>query len=173
MSSCPIETVRRWCAKFGCQAYANRLRRRRARPGDKWHLEVILTINGRRQYLWRAVDQDGIVLDVLVQSRRNAEAATRFFRKLLKGAAVRAAGADHRQVGQLPDRAPRAHAVGRASPLEVPQQPGGELPSADPTAGAGDATVHITSARTAVPIRVRRHLLDPAGMGSPPATPDR
>lgn len=44
-----------------------------------------MTINGRRQYLWRAVDQDGIVLDVLVQSRRNAEAATRFFRKLLKG----------------------------------------------------------------------------------------
>lgn len=79
------ETVRRWCAKFG-QTYANRLRRRRARPGDKWHLdEVFLTINGRRKYLWRAVDQDGIVLDVLVQSRRNANAAKQFVRKLLKG----------------------------------------------------------------------------------------
>ncbi len=79
------ETVRRWCAKFG-QAYANRLRRGRPRPGDKWHLdEVFVRINGRLRYLWRAVDQHGNVLDVLVQSRRNATAAKRFFRKLLKG----------------------------------------------------------------------------------------
>ena len=64
---------------------ACRLRRRRGRPADKWHLdEVFLTINGRRQYLWRAVDQDGNVLDILVQCRRNAKAAKRFFRKLLK-----------------------------------------------------------------------------------------
>ena len=60
------------------------LRRRQPRPGDKWHLdEVFLTINGRRQYLWRAVDQDGNVLDILVQCRRDAKAAKRFFRKLL------------------------------------------------------------------------------------------
>jgi putative transposase len=79
------ETIRRWCAKFG-QAYANQLRRRRPRPGDKWHLdEVFVTINGKRRYLWRAVDQHGNVLDVLVQSRRNAKAARRFLRKLLKG----------------------------------------------------------------------------------------
>ena len=77
------ETVRQWCAKFG-QTYANGLRRRRPRPGDKWHLdEVFLTINGQRQYLWRAVDQDGNVLDILVTSRRDTKAATRFFRKLL------------------------------------------------------------------------------------------
>jgi putative transposase len=79
------ETIRRWCAKFG-QAYANQLRRRRPRPGDKWHLdEVFIRINGRLRYLWRAVDQHGNVLDVLVQSRRNAVSAKRFFRKLLKG----------------------------------------------------------------------------------------
>ena len=79
------ESIRRWCAKFG-QAYANQLRRRRPRPGDKWHLdEVFVGINGRLRYLWRAVDQHGNVLDVLVQSRRNAVAAKRFFRKLLKG----------------------------------------------------------------------------------------
>ena len=78
------ETIRRWCAKFG-QSYANALRRRRARPGDKWYLdEVFIKINGTLHYLWRAVDQDGNVLDVLVQSRRNALAAKRFFRKLLK-----------------------------------------------------------------------------------------
>lgn len=79
------ETIRRWCAKFG-QTYANQLRRRRARPGDRWHLdEVFIRINGRQHHLWRAVDQHGNVLDVLIQSRRNGNAAKRFFRKLLKG----------------------------------------------------------------------------------------
>jgi putative transposase len=79
------ETVRQWCAKFG-QTYANALRRRRARPGDKWHLdEVFIKINGTSHYLWRAVDQHGNVLDILVTSRRDAKAATRFFRKLLTG----------------------------------------------------------------------------------------
>jgi putative transposase len=78
------ETIRQWCAKFG-PLYPAGLRRRQPRPGDKWHLdEVFLTINGRRQYLWRAVDQDGNVLDILVQRRRDAKAAKRFFRKLLK-----------------------------------------------------------------------------------------
>ena len=66
--------------------YANALRRRRPRPGDKWHLdEVFIKINGKTHYLWRAVDQQGTVLDILVTSRRDAKAATRFFRKLLKG----------------------------------------------------------------------------------------
>ena len=81
------ETIRRWCAKFG-QTYANALRRRRACPGDKWHLdEMFVCINGTRRYLWRAVDQHGIVLDILVTSRRDTKAAIRFFRKLLKGLA--------------------------------------------------------------------------------------
>jgi len=79
------ETIRQWTGKFG-QAYANGLRRRRPRPGDTWHLdEVFITINGKTHYLWRAVDQNGNVLDILVTSRRDAKAATRFFRKLLKG----------------------------------------------------------------------------------------
>ena len=78
------ETVREWCLKFG-QTYANGLRRRSPRPGDQWHLdEVFLKINGRLHYLWRAVDQDGDVLDILVQSRRDKKAAKKFFRKLLK-----------------------------------------------------------------------------------------
>lgn len=80
----PIVTVRRWCAKFG-QAYADGLRRRRPRPGDKWHLdEVFVKINGERKYLWRAVDQDGNVLDILVQGRRDKAAARRAFRHLMK-----------------------------------------------------------------------------------------
>ena len=79
-----LDIIRQWCVKFG-QTYANGLRRCRPLPGDKWHLdEVFLTINGKRQYLWRAVDQDGNVLGILVTSRRDTNAATRFFRKLLK-----------------------------------------------------------------------------------------
>jgi putative transposase len=79
------EAIRQWCRKFG-QHYANQLRRRRPKPGDKWHLdEVFLTINGERHYLWRAVDQAGNVLDILVQSQRDKAAAKKFFRKLLKG----------------------------------------------------------------------------------------
>jgi DDE domain len=66
-------TVRRWCKKFG-QSFANRLRRRRPRPGDKWHMdEVFIRIRGVQHYLWRAVDQDGVALDILVQARRDAE----------------------------------------------------------------------------------------------------
>ena len=72
------ETIRSWCAKFGPD-YAAQLRRRRPRPGDKWHFdEVFVKINGTTHYLWRAVDQHGNVLDILVQSRRNAVAAKRF-----------------------------------------------------------------------------------------------
>jgi len=79
------ETVREWCLKFG-QTYANGLRHKSPRPGDTWHLdEVFLKINGRLHYLWRAVNQDGDVLDILVQSRRDKKAAKKFFRKLLKG----------------------------------------------------------------------------------------
>jgi RNA-directed DNA polymerase len=79
------ETVRRWCKKFG-QSFASRLHRRRPRPGDKWHLdEVFIRIQGVQHYLWRAVDQDGVVLDILVQERRDGTAAKRFFRRLLKG----------------------------------------------------------------------------------------
>src|SRR5436305_14012641 len=78
------ETIRRWCDKFGKQ-YADGLRRRRARTGDKWHLdEVFLKINGVTHYLWRAVDQHGVVLDILVQPKRDRFAAIRLFRRLLR-----------------------------------------------------------------------------------------
>jgi putative transposase len=78
------ESIREWCQKFG-RAYAKRLRHRMARPGDQWFVdEVFIKIHGKAQYLWRAVGQDGEVLDILVQSRRDKKAAKRFFRKLLK-----------------------------------------------------------------------------------------
>ncbi len=122
------ETIRQWCRKFG-QTYANELRRCRPRPGDKWHLdEVFVSINGVQQYLWRAVDQDGTVLDILVQARRDKAAAVKFLRKLLKGlayvprvvitdklasygAAMRAVlpGVEHRRHKGLNNRAENSH----------------------------------------------------------------
>ena len=111
------EPIRRWCAKFGKQ-YVDGLRRRRARTGDKWHLdEVFLKINGITHYLWRAVDQNGVVLDILVQPKRDRFAAIRFFRKLLRATGreprviitdkLRSYGAAKRVI--MPDVAHRQH----------------------------------------------------------------
>ena len=79
------ETIRQWCENFGATCAA-RARRRQPQLGDTWHLdEVFVKIRGRRYYLWRAVDQDGDVIDILVQPRRDRRAAQRFLRKLMKG----------------------------------------------------------------------------------------
>ena len=78
------ETVRRWVLKFGL-LFARDLRRRRPRPTSQWHLdEMAVTIAGRQFWLWRAVDDEGEVLDLLVQRRRDKAAAVKLMRKLLK-----------------------------------------------------------------------------------------
>ena len=122
------ETVRQWALKFG-QGFANQIRLRLPAAGDKWHIdEVVLTIAGVKHWLWRAVDQAGTVLDILVQSRRDAQAAKRLLRKLLKrqcrpprimitdklasyGAAKRAVmpSVEHRRHKGLNNRAENSH----------------------------------------------------------------
>ena len=122
------ESVRQWALKFG-QAFANRIRRRLPCAGDKWHLdEVAIKIAGKKHWVWRAVDQDGIVLDILVQSWRDKRAAKRLLRKLLKkqcraprvmitdklasyGAAKKeiAPGVEHRQHKGLNNQAENSH----------------------------------------------------------------
>jgi transposase-like protein len=78
------ETVRRWVLKFG-PLIARRLRQRRPQPSKRWHLdEMVVRIASRRMYLWRAVDDEGEILDMLVQRRRDTRAALRLMRKLLK-----------------------------------------------------------------------------------------
>jgi len=78
------ETVRQWALKLG-QVFANLIRRRLPAAGNKWHMEeVVLTIAGVKHWPWRAVDQNGMVLDILVQSRRDTQAARRLLRKLMK-----------------------------------------------------------------------------------------
>ncbi len=122
------ETIRDWNLRFGL-LLANMLKRRRPRPGDKWFMdEVSIRIWGKLHHLWRAVDQHGHVLDILVQGRRNAKAAKGHFRKLLRGlrcvprvivtdklcsytAAKREAlpGVEHRQSRYLNNRAVVSH----------------------------------------------------------------
>src|ERR671916_2528478 len=126
------ETVRQWALKFG-QDFAGRIRRRLPRVGDKWHLdEVAIKIAGVKHWLWRAVDQAGMVLDVLVQKRRDERAAKRLLRKLLKrqcraprvmvtdrlpsyGAAKRdlLLGVEHRRHKGLNNRAENSHQPAR------------------------------------------------------------
>jgi putative transposase len=80
-----FEAIRQWCQKFGPD-YAQRLKRKRGRLGDIWYLdELFVRINGQQQYLWRAVDQDGDVIDILLQPRRDQRAAERFLRRLVRG----------------------------------------------------------------------------------------
>jgi putative transposase len=82
------ESVRQWCLKFGA-SFADKMRRRRPKPGGKWHLdEVFIRIGGLLHFLWRAVDQDGVVLDILVQSHRDAGAAKRFFKRCRKACSM-------------------------------------------------------------------------------------
>ena len=78
------ESIRYWCRKFGPE-YARELRKKQGRLGDIWHVdELFVTIRGQRHYLWRAVDQDGDVIDIRVTQRRDRRAAQRFFRKALR-----------------------------------------------------------------------------------------
>ena len=78
------ETIRQWCVTFGPH-YARRIKKSNGPRGDRWFLdEVTVSIQGQRRYLWRAVDQDGEVIDILVQKRKDTRAAKRFFIKLLK-----------------------------------------------------------------------------------------
>src|SRR6266550_6726078 len=95
------EAIRIWCQKFG-RDYARKLKRHQGRLGDIWHLdEVFIRINGQQQYLWRAVDQDGDVIDILVQPHRDQHAAERFFRRLLNGQGERTTSHHYRQAPKL------------------------------------------------------------------------
>ena len=143
------ETVRQWCRKFGPD-YARRLKRRQGRLGDTWFLdEVFVTINGQRQYLWRAVDQDGDLIDILVQPRRDGRAAQRFLSSTLTKPATRTVSSRHRQAGQLPCCSSQPHAFGQPRHGPLRKQSRRSLPSTHATAGAADARLQITRPRSA------------------------
>ena len=142
------ETIRQWTLKFG-QGYANELRRRQPQRGNKCHLdEVVLTIKGRHHYLWRAVDQGGHVLDILMQSRRSRGGAT-LFSQAPQGLALRPTGADHRQTQELCRSEEAHHARCRASPAQGPEQPGRTFAPTNAATRKTDAPLQVTRPCTA------------------------
>ncbi len=147
------ETICEWSLRFG-RLFANELKRRRPRPGDKWHLdEVFIRVQGKLQYLWRAVDQRGHVLDILVQSRRHTRAAKRLFRNLLRDLQyvprvivtdkLRNYGTAKREI--LPG------IQHRQKPLS--EQPGRGVASTDATTRRADAAVQVSATCPTLPVR--------------------
>jgi putative transposase len=152
------ETVRRWVLKFG-PTIARRLRQRRPRPSDRWHLdEMVIRIAGVRMYLWRAVDHEGEVLDMLVQRRRDTRAALRLMRKLLKkqGFPPKLLVTDKLRSYASGVPAIRAELPSRTG--DQAQQSSRELSSAGATARAQGAAIQVTSLRAALPEYACRRL---------------
>ena len=145
------------------------LKRRRPQPGDKWYMdEVFIRIRGKQHYLWRAVDQQGNVLDILVQSRRSATAAKRFFRKLLKGLRyvprvivtdkLKSYAAAKRKI--LFER--------RAPSKPISQQSRRDLASTDTTTRATDATLQVSASCPALSFHSQP---DPQPLSASPPSP--
>ncbi len=144
------ETVRRWVLKFG-PTFARELRRRRPRPSSRWHLdEMSVAIGGERVWLWRAVDHEGEVLDLLVQPRRDKAAAVKLMRRLLKkqGYAPEVLVTD-----KLRSYAAARTAIGMSARHEqgLRQQPGRELASARTETRKEDAEVQVAGIGAALP----------------------
>ena len=166
------ETIRQWCAKSG-QVDANRLRRRRARPGDKWHLDEVVIADQRHDPLPVARGRPAR------QSARRPGAVTpkhvgrqEVLPPTAHGTAARAAGARHRQARQLRAGPPRGDALGGTPAIEVSEQPGRELASTGPATRAGDERFtspphaqRFLSAFSGISphFRPRRHLLSATG----------
>ena len=153
------ETIRRWCLKFA-PSYAANGKRRQPRLGDIWHLdEVFVRISGRQQYLWRAVDQDGDVIDILVQARRDQRAAKRFLRKLVKGEGgepirlvtdkLRSYGPAHREIMPSVLHDTRQYANNRAEVSHLSARAG---EGANSNKRAPDATLQVASPGAALPL---------------------
>ena len=174
------ETIRRWVASFG-PAIARRLRAGRPAPHPRWHLdEMFVRIGGRQMYLWRAVDAEGEVLDVLVQAKRDKAAAAKLMRKLLKkqGMAPSEWVTDKYRVYSSVLRdlgtARRGPSDGKA-----PQQPSRKFTRPSPATRAKDAKIQVARLGATVPLDARRNLQhlhrssSPHQRSDPPALPSR
>ena len=167
------ETVRRWVLKFG-PLFARELRRGRLRPTARWHLdEMAVMIVGRQFWLWRVVDDEGEVLDLLVQPRRDKAAAVKLMRKLLKKQGF-APDVGDRQAALLRCGKGRNRIVGSPRTGRTQEQSGREFASTDTTTRAQDATLQIAGISPALPVDSRRglqHLQRPAPSHFPRHTP--
>ena len=152
--SVSYETIRRWALKFGTD-YARRLKRKAPAPRDVWRLdEVVISINGERRYLWRAVDQDERVLDEVVQIHRDTRAAQRLLTRLL-----RTQGCPPKWIITASARTPRP-SERSCRKLSIAstrvEQPGGELPPTDPETRTNDAGLSIMVRIAAVRLNLLR-----------------
>jgi transposase-like protein len=144
------EAIRLWVNRFG-RHFADCVRPDRPAPRDKWHVdEVVITIHGTKHWLWRAIDADGNMLDILVQPRRNATAARRFLRGLITRFGMpRVVVTDKLRSYIKPIRTPGGGR--RASDPQRTQQRGRSLAQADPKAGDDIRAVQVTPTSTEIP----------------------
>ena len=144
------ETIRAWVGKFGAQI-AKRVRAARKQPTDKWHLdEVVIVIRGNKHWLWRAVDSNGEVLDILVQTRQNARAAKRFISRLI--CRWRSAACHHnRQVAQLRCRPTQAWVARGPLSAQGPEQSHRRITQADTETREDTGPVQIRPPSAEVP----------------------
>ena len=151
------ESLRRWVAKFGA-VIARGLRRRPARPGDVWHLdEVPVRVRGRRFWLWRAVDERGVVLDEILQPHRDRKAAKRWLAAPLEDRRPSAEAHRHRQAAFPCGHQARDRPHPRAPSAQGIEQPRREQPPAVPIAGAGDARPPLARRAAALRRDALRH----------------
>src|SRR5450755_31252 len=153
------ETIRCWALKFG-RLFAQNLRRSRPRPTGRWHLdEMVVKISGKRMWLWRAVDDEGEVLDVLVQKRRNTKAAMRLFREAPEEYRRPSRKHSHRSVGVVWSRCARAgHLSSPPAGAYDWQQPSGEFTPAHSSPRAQTTEVQISSFSAEIPRHSRSRL---------------
>jgi putative transposase len=145
------ETNRQWGLNFGLES-ANRIRRHAPRSRDKWHLdEVVITIACKKHWLWRAVEQEGFVLDVLIPDRCDKESAKRPLAQADEETGSSASYANHRQAEKLRRGRAGDHARRRASAAQGPQQLRGEFTLAGTTTRADHETLQVTAAAQRVP----------------------
>jgi transposase-like protein len=138
------ETIREWCQKFG-QQYANQVRRKRSYVTDKWHLdEMVVTIKKQKYYLWRAVDSEGNVLDVLLKRGRDTEAAKRFLPQTAEETRLCATGDGHRQAEKLRSGKEAGDAACGAWTTQGIKQSSRKLASTDQSARTTNATLQIS-----------------------------
>ena len=144
------ETIRRWCQKFGPD-YVRKLKRREGRLGDHWYLdEVFIRINGQQQYLWCAVDQDGDVIDILVQRHRDQCAAERFFRRLLRRQGAETTADHYRQTEKLLCCRTNHLRKRNSQCGAIRQQSSRSFPSADSPTRTANASIQICQAGATV-----------------------